>query len=741
MIAADPVTDLDRAKDRIARAVLDAGALVGVERVGSITLRPHQTEAVCRIARMLERNGGAVLADAVGLGKTFIAIAAARRYTHPLVVAPAALRDMWGRAMRDARVSLPFVTTQALSAGVPALTHRPDLVIVDEAHHFRSHLAKRYAALASVCTGARVLLLSATPVQNRREDLLAQLALFLGSEAAGLTDAELSRFVIRRDALAGDQSLPAISGPHGVRLPANDDLLDDLLALPSPIPASDEGVAGALGAYSMLHLWSSSRAALVGSLRRRRARAHAMRDVLVTGRIPSRHELAAWRFEEGTQQLAMADLLFAGPAEHDVGTRLEQVEAYIEATSSVLDRARTGDDPDRHRAALLEGLLEAHRGERIVVFSQYAETVAALGGWLRRAPGIAVMTGRGARIASGGVTRADVLAQFDPADQRSRTTPAIERIDLLLTTDVLSEGVNLHDASVVVHLDLPWNPARLEQRVGRVRRLGSRHDAVTTYAVLPPAPVERLIGIERRLRAKLATAHQSVGAIGSVLPDYQPEHATASAPDVTERVRIALAAWRHPDPAWAAPVVLQEPVIATVTGDTSMLLAAIVRDDETILLAGTATLSTDPSLIERAIGQVESSTGEGTLPAHALEPLAEWLEGDRARALARDGETTRARARRDALARIAAAVDNAPRHRWAYTASLAATARDAVTGLRGAGAERALAELLLAESEPETLLRSLAGLGRHAAVERGGGLGRGRVLAVIYVSALPGLAG
>jgi hypothetical protein len=464
-----------------------------------------------------------------------------------------------------------------------------------------------------------------------------------------------------------------------------------------------------------------------------------MRDVLATGRIPSRQELTAWRFEEGTQQLAMADLLFTGPAEHDVGARLQQVDAYIDAVSALLDRARAAEDPDRHRATLLEGLLETHREERIVVFSQYAETVAAIGGWLRRTPGIAVMTARGARIASGAVTRADVLAQFDPADARSRATPAVERIDMLVTTDVLSEGVNLHDASVVVHLDLPWNPARLEQRVGRVRRLGSRHDVVTTYAVMPPAPVERLIGIERRLRAKLATAHESVGAIGSVLPDYRPDHAPESGPDANERVRGALAAWRLPDSAWTTSVFSPEPAIAAIAGREPMLLAAVERNGETILLAGSGPLTRDPTEIERTIRQVESSSDEATLPAHALEPLAEWLDGERARELSHDGDTTRARAQREAIARIAAVVDNAPRHRWSYMASLAATARDAVSKPLGVGAERALADMLDAEVEPEDFLRALARFGSGQANPRSGGVDRGAVLAVIVI--VPAAAG
>jgi len=72
-------------------------------------------------------------------------------------------------------------------------------------------------------------------------------------------------------------------------------------------------------------------------------------------------------------------------------------------------------------------------------------------------------------------------------------TSSADRIDLLLSTDLLSEGVNLQDAEVVVHLDIPWTAARLEQRVGRLARMGSKHSTVTVYLIRPPASAAALL--------------------------------------------------------------------------------------------------------------------------------------------------------------------------------------------------------------------------------------------------------
>ena len=74
----------------------------------------------------------------------------------------------------------------------------------------------------------------------------------------------------------------------------------------------------------------------------------------------------------------------------------------------------------------------------------------------------------------------------------------------MITTDLLSEGVNLQGASVIVHLDVPWTPAGLEQRVGRAARMGSRHACVHVHGIAPPAAAERLLTLERRLARKRA---------------------------------------------------------------------------------------------------------------------------------------------------------------------------------------------------------------------------------------------
>src|SRR5262249_4823210 len=82
----------------------------------------------------------------------------------------------------------------------------------------------------------------------------------------------------------------------------------------------------------------------------------------------------------------------------------------------------------------------------------------------------------------------------------------------LLATDLLSEGLNLQDASRVVHYDLPWTPARLAQRVGRMDRLASPHPHVETVTFLPAEPLLSALALERRLRDHIEPPRRRAGA-------------------------------------------------------------------------------------------------------------------------------------------------------------------------------------------------------------------------------------
>ena len=173
----------------------------------------------------------------------------------------------------------------------------------------------------------------------------------------------------------------------------------------------------------------------------------------------------------------------------------------------ILARA-PADDP---KADAL-GRLLANRPAKTIVFTDAQPTVRYL---LRRLRSrrVAAVFGAAGRFAAGDASRQEVLRAFAPRAQNGPAVPHALETDLLIATDLLSEGLNLQDAECVVHYDLPWSPARLAQRVGRIDRLGSPHEAISSVTFLPPEPLASALALEERLAAKVA-AQAVAGADG-----------------------------------------------------------------------------------------------------------------------------------------------------------------------------------------------------------------------------------
>lgn len=358
------------ARSSIAHLIL--GPPGGANTIGAVTLHPHQVDAVRRIEVLLEQNRGALLADDVGLGKTYAALAVARG-RRALVIAPAGICDAWRAAAHAADVPVEIVSVEALSRAAALSRDGIDLVVVDEAHHLRNAQTRRFAAVRELCREARVLLLSATPVQNSGRDLRVVLSLFLGERAHALPSDALARYVVRRtvpDLPADEQvRMPTVEPPAWMAPVADEDCLDRILALPPPLPPRDGGEADALMSYSLVRQWASSRAALLAALRRRLARGLAMADALRAGRLPGIRELTAWAYADGAQQLSFPELIVPLTDVPDAAALLRQVERHAEGVRDLLDWLRVTPDPDVCRASRLRGVLRSRPGCRVVAFS------------------------------------------------------------------------------------------------------------------------------------------------------------------------------------------------------------------------------------------------------------------------------------------------------------------------------------------------------------------------------------
>lgn len=672
------------------------GSAPGRRVLGAVTLHTHQCDAVRRLTPIMRGNGGALLADEVGLGKTFVALALAAEFGRPTIVAPAALRPMWRAASARAGVESRFISMERLGHGgtVPPA----EFIIVDEAHHFRNGRTRRYRQLAEACARSVALLLTATPVQNSLNDLRTVLGLILGGRVKAMDVAGLGKLIVRRSASAIETELPEVAEPEWIAIAPDVDCLERIWSLSPPVPPADGEYAHALTVFSLVRQWASSRASLEAALARRLAAARAMEDALSAGRLPTRAELRAWRFAEGTQQLAFPELVndFApAPA-----TMLPQIRKHADGVRSLAAwLRRCQPDVDGDRAELLLEIAKKHPGERIVAFSEFTETVAVMYRRLGSRSRTAVLTHGGGRVAGGSLSRRDVLKQFG-----SRASVADnERIDLLLTTDVLSEGVDLQRASVIVHLDLAWNPARMEQRVGRLRRFGAARDSVAVYVFAPPAPAERLLELDRRLREKLGEAARSIGLAGAILPGI-PTRVDGAVPE-REKAMHVLEGWLTISPPAAA-------VVAAVESERPGALACVRSGGEILLIAlSDGSVSEAPAPLLRGVSAARAGSCQPEAISLVLRQIDAWLQRRSLTNIVELQTAHVARSRHSILRRVGSIARRARRHERGRLGAMIGAARHAASVPMPAGAERILGELAIAALPDEAWLRAVGEFG------------------------------
>lgn len=700
---------------RAALASVCLGTLPSAD-LGGVRLRDDQRRIVARARRAIALHGGCLVAEDVGRGKTFVALALARDARDTLVVAPASLASTWRAAAERAGVSISLVSHESLSRRrTPATAY--DMLIVDESHHFRTMSTRRHRALALLAARAPVVLLSATPLQNRVRDLAAQLALFLGERALEFDAKSLSRFIVRGSATTPDD-MPVVRPPEWIQVNADDTAtLRSILALPPPARPLDGGDAGALRTIGLVRAWASSRAALQATLRSRERLATAIRQGVEDGRVPTRREARAWHAAEGVVQLGFSSMLIAASPSAVALTELGAALAHDGEAMDTLRRVlRASPDPDAARVAALRDVRARHPERRIIAFSEYASTISALYVALRTDAAVGMLTAREARIATGRIARDELLARFAPGAQGAHAHGAHQSVTLLLATDLLSEGVNLQDASVVVHLDLPWNPARLAQRVGRVRRIGGATE-VWTYVFAPPASAESLLYADARLRRKLASAERVVGTGFSVLPALSRVIALATAEDLqrhaipnasasatAEGDLIArLARWLHgaggvegvgrdsaPAAVTLADTHFAMPVAAAVVGVVAGWLAAL--SDGRLLASCDGRAPDEMSSVVRVAAQAEGAArdvGRAEVSS-AISAIAAWLRAESIAAAC--GIDDAAGPLRRTIERwIGTMPAMVPRHQRAVALSLVGRISAALESSLPLGAERLLA--------------------------------------------------
>jgi superfamily II DNA or RNA helicase len=590
----------------------DAGSDAGRRPASAPVLAAHQERAYERACAILDRYGGVIVADAVGLGKTYIGLRLLERALEAggrgLVIVPAALREQWARELhyfgatgspatgvhkrenRSTDENLDLWIKEDLPGAVrllsmeslgradfdPVARRGADLVLVDEAHNFRNPATRRYRNLADLLRHTKVALLTATPINNTILDLQHLIDLFAAPGAFRHLGVADYREVFRR-APTGDGDLRTVIsacvlrrtrrflrahyGRVHVRGPRSDEEIE--LRFPKRLPPAPVAydLAGTYGdLLTGLESWledlhfptiepsendDESAAAVAGPgelikiimLKRLESSTEALRSTVVqqlawcntalraidAGRVLTRPDYRAsfqGPADDPGSQLAFFELMLPAPSIEP--RRIATLRRSLEHDANTLARIHdalvaVGPAGDRKLGKLIELLDGPLAGKKILLFTEFRDTARYLHHQLRMRPYVAQIDSGGARLGLERASRGEVIERFAPRSNGLPEPAKRERVELLIATDVLSEGLNLQDASGVVSYDLPWNPVRLMQRIGRIDRLGAQSEHVELHHFVPAHDLDRLLGLMARLQGKVATISATLGLDHPVL--------------------------------------------------------------------------------------------------------------------------------------------------------------------------------------------------------------------------------
>jgi superfamily II DNA or RNA helicase len=219
--------------------------------------------------------------------------------------------------------------------------------------------------------------------------------------------------------------------------------------------------------------------------------------------------------------------------DYDLKAIKRELERDMKALDSILDMVKLAqrlNDESKRDAKLTEvkSLLAGDlRGRKVLVFSYYHDTADYVyraliddASWQEsweRSPVIEVIHG-----GVDGQRRERLVRRFAPVantpdGEASSISEQEPEIDILISTDVLSEGQNLQDAGVIINYDLHWTPIRMIQRAGRIDRLGTAFEELDIYNCFPQSGLESLLGLVQRLQDRIRDIDRTVGLDASVL--------------------------------------------------------------------------------------------------------------------------------------------------------------------------------------------------------------------------------
>lgn len=553
----------------------------------------YQLDAVVQAKKTLQAYNGVFISDVVGLGKTYICAMLAKSLNKgkKLIICPPVLVSYWEEVLMEFDVSAKVISLGKLDSIIED-THDYQYVFVDEAHRFRNAKTESFSTLHEICYGKKVVLISATPINNYTSDIENQIYLFqpkhncnivgvknlekffsslnsslkafnkgtdeykaqLRANSEEIRDKVLRHIMIRRTRTEIQQyyeedlkrqglTFPKLGDPEKI-IYSFDEQTDSIFnetiktikefkyARYKPLIYLKDTTDYAKMLVAQQNMGGFMKGILV---KRLESSFHAFRMTL-SRFIQSYERFIDMYNTTGEVWISKVydvyDLMDAGNieklmkmVEEDKGMHFKASDfkpKFIQDLNADLSKLK-------HLLTLWESVtsdpkLEAFfkelkknqklKGNKKIIFTESKETADYLEENLRQLYGKRVVAYSGQ---SGTHLKAEIEDSFNPKYSDKHN----DKYDVLITTDILAEGINLHRSNALINYDLPWNPTRIMQRVGRINRVGTEHQRIYVFNFFPTAQSAKHVPLKERILTKLQAFHDTLGEDYKYLSDEE----------------------------------------------------------------------------------------------------------------------------------------------------------------------------------------------------------------------------
>ena len=564
----------------------------------------YQEQAVLNAKKILNEYGGVFVSDVVGLGKTYMsAMLAGQLDGRSLVLAPPILLEKtnpgsWPNVFSDFRIHADFESLGKLDQVIFRGTEKYKNIFIDEAHRFRTETNITYEKLAQICRGKRVILVTATPLNNSPKDILSQIKLFqpaknstipnvknlqlffdnlqkktkeldkkenyteymklIKQNAKQIRESVLKYLMVRRtrteieryfseDLKSQKLKFPEVKDPSALLYQFNEkeneifnktvDIINQRLSYArytaltyyskqEELEQADIQSQKNLGKFMKILLvkrLESSFYAFKNTINRFVSSYEKFIKEFNTGHVYISKDYIHKIFDylDDNNELAVQKLLDEDkakkyPAKDFKKSFKKNLENDLSALKEIQQMWKSiNNDPKLNE--FIKQVFSKNSSHpvlqknKLIVFTESKETANYLSRELKQKNQAKVLVFTGESSQS---VRDIIIKNFDAKARHPE-----DDYRILITTEVLAEGVNLHRSNVVINYDIPWNPTRLMQRVGRINRVDTPFDKIYTFNFFPTEQSNDIIKLKETAKTKIQTFISLLGVDARLLTE------------------------------------------------------------------------------------------------------------------------------------------------------------------------------------------------------------------------------